>query len=126
MLISLVIGGHGTWKIPSTEPVLFVCAPHANQFLDPVIVMQCVNRRIGFLTAAKSMRRKFIGAYARAMGSIPVERIQDVTEKGTGKVKIQGKLAEGIGTKFTKQLQPGRQALTSRSRNSFYLLLLLD
>jgi glycerol-3-phosphate O-acyltransferase/dihydroxyacetone phosphate acyltransferase len=31
-----------TWRIPKKGPVLFVAAPHANQFVDPIILMRTV------------------------------------------------------------------------------------
>jgi hypothetical protein len=97
------IGSRGSHKIPKSGPVLFACAPHANQasawrlhsfsssplllgaesrfggpcgqssaadwcewqFLDPVVVLRAATGRsdIGYLAAAKSMRRKFIGMW---------------------------------------------------------------
>ncbi|KAJ2548368.1 Glycerol-3-phosphate/dihydroxyacetone phosphate acyltransferase, partial [Coemansia sp. RSA 1878] len=51
--------------IPRTGPVMFVVAPHHNQFVDPVILLMHAMRRVYFLTAAASMRRKFIGFYGR-------------------------------------------------------------
>jgi hypothetical protein len=43
------------------------------QFLDPILLSSEVHRethrRVQFLTAAKSMHRKFIGFFARLMGS---------------------------------------------------------
>ena len=72
---------------PEGTPVIFICAPHANQFLDPFVVMCGVGRSdVAFLTAAKSMRRRFVGAFARLLQSIPVERSSDLTAKGTGTV----------------------------------------
>jgi len=105
------ISYRGTHKIPDSGPVIFVCAPHSNQFLDPLIVLQAVHREIGFLAAAKSMRRKYIGIMARALGAISVERAQDLAKSGKGKVwtSEKGKYIHGIGdTQFTKVLQPGR------------------
>ena len=65
-----------SWRIPKKGPVIFVAAPHANQFIDPLILMRVVRhdakRRIAFLIAEKSMRRKFIGFAASLVGSVPV------------------------------------------------------
>jgi len=104
------ISYRGTHKIPETGAVVFVCAPHSNQFLDPLIVLQAVHREIGFLAAAKSMRRKYIGMMARALCAISVERAQDLAKGGKGKVwtSEKGKYIHGIGdTQFTNVLKPG-------------------
>jgi len=102
----------GAFKIPTRGPVIFVAAPHANQFVDSLILMRQVRlesgRRISFLVAEKSMRLKFIGNLARAMGSISVARAQDMTRTGTGKIKYQqaenALVITGIGTKFKSEV----------------------
>ena len=93
---------------PEGTPVIFVCAPHANQFLDPFVVMCGVGRSdVAFLTAAKSMRERFVGAIARLLQSIPVERSNDLTANGTGTVWLSaedGTTLLGRGTRFTEEL----------------------
>lgn len=103
------ISYRGVHRVPSSGPVIFVCAPHANQFLDPLMVMQAVGRNVGFLAAAKSMRRKYIGILATVLGSISVERAQDLAVTGEGKVTTteHGKYIHGKNTKFTKYLKSG-------------------
>jgi len=54
--------------------------------LDPILVMGATTRSVGFLAAAKSMRRKWVGMFAKALNSIPVERPQDLATPGTGKI----------------------------------------
>jgi hypothetical protein len=44
-----------------------VTAPHSNQFLDPLLLIKNVRRRVDFLCAQKSFERKFIGPCVRAM-----------------------------------------------------------
>ena len=57
----------GEARIPATGPVMFVCAPHANQFLDGIVVMKAVGRSdVGFLTAAATMRRKYVSGAGEA------------------------------------------------------------
>ncbi|KAI9775437.1 MAG: hypothetical protein M1835_005829 [Candelina submexicana] len=99
----------GSWKIPKRGPVIFVAAPHANQFVDPLLLMRVVyleaHRRISNLIAGKSMRRKFVGPCARAAGAIPVERALDSTKPGSGTIYLPDPendptLVRGIGTKF--------------------------
>ncbi|RKO98912.1 hypothetical protein CXG81DRAFT_15285, partial [Caulochytrium protostelioides] len=74
----------GAYKIPKTGPVIFVAAPHSNQFVDPVVLFQHCNREIGFIAAAASMRKPLVGLLARLFNSIPVERPQDLTTAGRG------------------------------------------
>ncbi|BEI83697.1 hypothetical protein CcaverHIS002_0403010 [Cutaneotrichosporon cavernicola] len=112
----------GAWNIPKKGPLLFIAAPHANQFLDPLVLFSEVRkesgRRVSMLTAAKSMDRKFIGAVARAFHSIPVSRAADYAKTGTGKVMLDdsnGLIVRGVGTTFTKQVQPRSQILLPKS-----------
>ncbi|KAF2465509.1 CTR1 suppressor protein [Lindgomyces ingoldianus] len=106
-----------SWKVPKHGPVLFVCAPHANQFVDPLILMRVVkkesDRRIHFLIAEKSMKRRFIGAMAGLAGSVPVGRAMDSTKSAVGKIYLPDPvndpcLIRGIGTDFeSKDFQAG-------------------
>lgn len=63
----------GAWRIPKNNegPIIFVGAPHHNQFLDPLLlsseVRRASGRRVAFLTAEKSLKRRFVGAAARVM-----------------------------------------------------------
>lgn len=82
----------GAFHIPRDGPVIFVGAPHHNQvcwrscrpscvldqslllqFLDPLLlsleVFRETHRQVQFLTAAKSMERKWVGFFARLMDS---------------------------------------------------------
>lgn len=47
----------GAFNIPREGPVLFICGPHANQFLDPLLLFsetrKEAGRRVSVLTAAK-------------------------------------------------------------------------
>ena len=107
------VKSRGTFHIPRTGPIIFVIAPHANQFIDPLLVMLKVRhysgRRIAFLTAAKSYRRKFIGKFARLTGAIPVERAQDLLKAAPGTIKIDldgdATVVKGTGTRFTRDCQ---------------------
>ncbi|KAF1969582.1 CTR1 suppressor protein [Bimuria novae-zelandiae CBS 107.79] len=99
----------GSWKVPKEGPVLFVCAPHANQFVDPLILMRVVkketDRRIHVLTAEKSMKRKFVGTMAAASGAVPVGRAMDKTKPAPGKIYLPDPindpcLVRGVDTNF--------------------------
>ncbi|KAF2203980.1 hypothetical protein GQ43DRAFT_410480 [Delitschia confertaspora ATCC 74209] len=106
-----------SWKVPKAGPVLFVCAPHANQFVDPLILMRVVRkeaeRRIRFLIAEKSMQRKFVGFAAGMAGSVPVGRALDATKPVKGKIYLPDPindpcLIRGVGTDFeSKDVQVG-------------------
>lgn len=108
------IKSRGAFKIPKTGPVIFVGAPHANQFVDPIILMNQVKkvsgRRISFLVAGKSYRTKVIGMMAKCQLSIPVERPQDNLIPGKGRIFVDfdndACFVMGEDTKFTEYLQP--------------------
>ncbi|EMG45178.1 putative glycerol-3-phosphate acyltransferase [Candida maltosa Xu316] len=101
----------GAFKIPREGPVIFVAAPHHNQFVDPIILMNQVNneahRRISFLIAAKSYKLKAVGTMAKCQLSIPVVRPQDNLVSGSGKIFIDFDkdplVVIGKGTKFTTE-----------------------
>ncbi|KAF8188418.1 glycerol-3-phosphate O-acyltransferase [Pholiota molesta] len=82
----------GAYHIPKEGPVIFVGAPHNNQFLDPLLlsleVYRETHRHVQFLTAAASMNRKWVGFFARLMDSIPVSRAADMASPGKGRVWI--------------------------------------
>lgn len=98
----------GAWRVPQTGPVLFVAAPHANQFVDAIILQRTLryeaNRRASLLIAQKSVHG-FIGWGSRQVGSVPVGRAQDAAKPATGTVYLPDPindptLVRGIGTKF--------------------------
>ncbi|KAL8769094.1 MAG: hypothetical protein Q9209_004880 [Squamulea sp. 1 TL-2023] len=106
----------GSWKIPRRGPIIFVAAPHANQFVDPLILMRVIKteaqRRIAWLIAEKSMKRKFIGGAARLLGPVSVGRALDSTKPGAGKIYLPDPkgnplLVRGNGTNFEKQAEVG-------------------
>ncbi|KAE8144647.1 putative glycerol-3-phosphate acyltransferase Sct1 [Aspergillus avenaceus] len=99
----------GSWKIPRKDPVILVAAPHANQFVDSLILMRVMRsearRRISWLIAEKSFRRKFIGLLARSIGTVPVARAMDNMKPGQGTIYMpdpvnQPTLIRGIDTDF--------------------------
>lgn len=101
----------GAYRIPRNGPLIFVAAPHANQFVDPILVMRQVSlhagRRISFLVAEASLKRKFVGNLAKAAMSIGVVRAQDNLKLAKGKIHVDYEkdplLVIGEGTEFTKQ-----------------------
>ncbi len=84
----------GFHNVPKEGPVLFCVAPHANQFVDPIMLVITCGRSVGFLAvewhldkkAKKSMDKFWIGLFARWLNSIPVERPQDLLKTGAGLV----------------------------------------
>ncbi|KMU82845.1 CTR1 suppressor protein [Coccidioides immitis H538.4] len=101
------------WRIPRRGPVIIVAAPHANQFVDSVLLMRivkhCVNRRVSFLIAEKSMREPYIGAMAGQMGAVPVVRAMDHVKPAQGQIYLPDpekdpSLLRGKGTDFTSSL----------------------
>lgn len=100
----------GAFRLPRKGPIIYVAAPHANQFVDGLILMQQVynesQRRISFLVAEKSYNHPVIGTLAKCQLSIPVVRAQDNLIKGSGKIFINDDdktLVIGKGTVFTKE-----------------------
>ena len=98
-----------SYRIPKTGPVIFVAAPHANQFVDPLILMRTVRqdakRRIAFLIAEKSMRRRFVGLLAGAVGSVSVGRALDSMKPAKGSIYLPDPdgdptLVKGVDTNF--------------------------
>ncbi|EKM82709.1 hypothetical protein AGABI1DRAFT_34488 [Agaricus bisporus var. burnettii JB137-S8] len=115
----------GAFNIPRDGPVIFVGAPHNNQFLDPLLlsleVYRETHRKVQFLTAAMSMKRKWIGFFARIMESIPVARAADSAKPGTGFVWLSPDdpcLVIGEGTQFTKEFSTKMQIMLPKSVNS--------
>ncbi|KAL8724949.1 MAG: hypothetical protein Q9181_006600 [Wetmoreana brouardii] len=106
----------GSWKIPRRGPIIFVAAPHANQFVDPLILMRVIKteaqRRIAWLIAEKSMKRKFIGGAASLLGPVTVGRALDSTKPGSGKIYLPDPtgdplLVRGNGTDFENETEVG-------------------
>ncbi|KAF8163273.1 glycerol-3-phosphate O-acyltransferase [Crassisporium funariophilum] len=115
----------GAFNIPREGPVIFVGAPHNNQFLDPLLlsleVYKETHRHVQFLTAAKSMERKAVGFFARLMDSIPVSRAADSAKPGAGRIWISPDdacLVLGEGTKFLTEFSPRMQIMLPKSVNS--------
>ncbi|KAL7318356.1 Glycerol-3-phosphate/dihydroxyacetone phosphate acyltransferase [Mucor circinelloides] len=101
----------GAHKIPKEGPVIFVVAPHANQFVDPIVLMRECGRRVSFLIAEKSMHQRGIGFFARMISAIPVIRPQDLAKPGQGRIQLLNRKTDplriiGIDTQFTTQLKP--------------------
>lgn len=100
----------GSFNIPAKGPLVFVIAPHHNQFVDGLVVMSQVRehlgRRIAFLIANKSYNRNLIGHAAKLCSAIPVERSQDLLKTGKGKIFVvpdsDGFSIRGEGTQFTQ------------------------
>ncbi|KAH9001300.1 glycerol-3-phosphate O-acyltransferase [Lactarius akahatsu] len=115
----------GAFNIPRDGPVIFVAAPHHNQFLDPVLLANAVyretGRQVSFLIAAKSMKRKAIGFFAKLIKCIPVARAADDAKPGTGKIRLAPDdpfVVLGEGTKFLSEFTPRMQIMLPRSVGS--------
>ncbi|AAS54791.2 AGR301Cp [Eremothecium gossypii ATCC 10895] len=69
---------------PQGRPAIVVCAPHANQFVDPTLVMTQVkklpgqhSRRPCFVMAAASFKKPLVGMLGRWTAGISVDRAAD-------------------------------------------------
>ncbi|HEY6118669.1 MAG TPA: lysophospholipid acyltransferase family protein [Pyrinomonadaceae bacterium] len=69
----------GLDQVPATTPVIFVLN-HPNALVDPVFLLCLAPRRISFLAKAPLFRMPVLGAFVRAMDSLPVYRRQDEGE----------------------------------------------
>ncbi|KAJ6482556.1 hypothetical protein C8R45DRAFT_304732 [Mycena sanguinolenta] len=111
----------GSFNIPKDGPVIFVGAPHNNQFLDLLLGLEVwkeSGRRVQFLVAAASMQRAFIGFWARLINSIPVARAADSIKPGTGRVRLSPEnpcLVIGEGTRFLTEFKPRMQIMLPKS-----------
>ncbi|KAL1743957.1 hypothetical protein HDZ31DRAFT_64566 [Schizophyllum fasciatum] len=107
----------GSHHIPRTGPVIFVAAPHSNQFLDLLLGLEIykeTGRRAQFLIAAASMKRRVVGFMARLLRNIPVARAQDSAKPGSGTISLAADdpcRIIGRGTRFTSEFSP-RMAIT--------------
>jgi glycerol-3-phosphate O-acyltransferase/dihydroxyacetone phosphate acyltransferase len=99
-----------TWRIPKRGAVIVVAAPHANQFVDSVLLMrilkQHAGRRVSFLIAEKSLREPYVGPLAARMGALPVTRAMDNIRPGKGEIFLadpagDGALLRGRNVDFT-------------------------
>ena len=118
-----VRGGHNVPPIGTAT--MLVCAPHANQFIDPSLVMVTTrklakesrnrSRQVCFVTAESSLKKKFVSLFGICTGAIPVPRAQDNLKPVDSDVKIycpdlennatmvKGRLDSGGSPKFTKR-----------------------
>ncbi|KAJ7444605.1 hypothetical protein B0H11DRAFT_2290705 [Mycena galericulata] len=118
------IRSRGSFNIPKEGPVIFVGAPHNNQFLDLLLGLEVYKesgRRVQFLVAAASMQRAVIGFFARLIESIPVARAADSVKPGIGRIRISSDdpcLVLGEGTRFTSDFTPRMQIMLPKSLDS--------
>lgn len=124
----------GAFRIPKQGPVIFVGAPHANQFVDPMLLMgqarNVAGRRISFLVAEKSLRRRFIGFVSRAANSIGVVRAQDNLKTASGVITLDPNdplLIRGQNTKFkTEAMERGLVGLPKSTGSSEIMEIISD
>ncbi|RYO73640.1 hypothetical protein DL764_010418 [Monosporascus ibericus] len=105
----------GAWRVPRSGPILFIAAPHANQFVDALVLQRTLKneakRRVGFLVAKKSVHG-FVGYASRQTGSVPVGRPQDVAKPAKGTIYLPNPIKDptlirGMGTDFEKETEVG-------------------
>ncbi|KAI0341694.1 glycerol-3-phosphate O-acyltransferase [Trametopsis cervina] len=114
----------GAFHVPRDGAVIFVAAPHHNQFVDFLLAIQVyreTGRRIQFLVAAKSMSRKVVGFFARLIHSIPVARAADYAKPAKGRLALADEdpcMITGYGTSFLSELEPKMQILLPKSVGS--------
>ncbi|EEB08170.1 glycerol-3-phosphate O-acyltransferase [Schizosaccharomyces japonicus yFS275] len=107
------VKSRGSFRVPRKSAVIFVAAPHANQFVDALILMKQIrfacDRRVSTLIAAKSMKVPIVGPIARAFQCIPVARAEDSARSAVGHLRLEDPekplYITGTDTKFT-QFEP--------------------
>ncbi|GMM36281.1 hypothetical protein DASC09_036060 [Saccharomycopsis crataegensis] len=105
----------GLQNVPKKGPVILVCAPHSNQFVDAAIVFtpikQFLGRNTSGIIAESSYKQRFMGMLAKLTDSIPVPRAQDNLKLvEAGKIYVNNSnidgdcftILNGLGTSFTK------------------------
>ena len=75
-------------------PAILAIGLHANQFVDPLIVILNSMRKISMLMAKTSTERKFVNFFARILEAIPVSRRMDYKRKGSGFISIDNREIE--------------------------------
>ncbi|KAI9302049.1 hypothetical protein BJ944DRAFT_167971 [Cunninghamella echinulata] len=121
----------GSHKVPLTGPVIFVAAPHANQFVDPLIVMRECHRRVSFLIAEKSMHQKGIGFFAKLVHAIPVVRPQDLAETGLGRIHLLNAKSNptsitGVDTAFLSHVRPQDTLILPRNAGKLQVVKVIS
>ena len=110
----------GSHKIPKNGSIIFVAAPHCNQFVDPIILISSSTRSIGFLMAAVSLKRKIVGFFGRMLDSIPVDRAQDYAKKCSGNISLSSINENnltliGEGTFFLSEIASQKQKFSNQA-----------
>ncbi|KAI1871358.1 uncharacterized protein JN550_004803 [Neoarthrinium moseri] len=109
------VSHRGAWYVPKKGPVLFIAAPHHNQFVDGITLQRTLRteaqRRVSLLIAQKSVHG-FVGWGSRQTGSVPVGRAQDSAKAAKGMIYMPDpinnpNIIRGIGTDFEKEAEVG-------------------
>ncbi|KAL7914425.1 acyltransferase [Trichoderma velutinum] len=105
----------GSSYVPRSGPVLFIVAPHVNQFIDGLLLQRALRneagRQVSLLVAQKSLQG-FVGWGARQVGSLPVGRSQDMAKSVSGLVYLPDPdadptLIHGVDTDFVTDAEVG-------------------
>jgi len=92
----------GKSNIPDDGPFI-ICGNHANQFIDPIMIISNVKKQLSFTIAASSFSKPIVGSLAKSLKAIPVKRPEDSKIKGSGKLVITGNKVKGVGSKFIEE-----------------------
>ncbi|KAI8983539.1 hypothetical protein BDB01DRAFT_128421 [Pilobolus umbonatus] len=72
--------------VPSSGPCIFIVGPHANQFIDGVVIHSINPRLTHTLMADVSYQKPLIGHIGKILNAIPVVRPQDIINEGSGRI----------------------------------------
>ncbi|CAG8792883.1 11111_t:CDS:2, partial [Dentiscutata erythropus] len=118
------IKSRGSHNIPKEGPVIFIGAPHANAFVDGLLLMKYSKRQVFLMIAQNAINYgHYVDILARAIRAIILKRPKDLAESGKGKIFLDESKADslrinGINTEFTNQLKVGYQISLPREYGS--------
>ncbi|ORX61488.1 hypothetical protein DM01DRAFT_1342469 [Hesseltinella vesiculosa] len=120
----------GLHNVPTDGPCIFIVGPHANQFVDGIVLFGANPRPSYAIMAAVSYNRPLIGHVGKILNAIPVVRPQDVVIKGEGLVFYDPDndplTIRGQGTKFTQDIHMRDFIIFGRNRKFHVATVLSD
>jgi len=72
-------------RVPPRGPVV-LAVNHPNNLIDTLIIGTIIHRKIHYLATATLFRNRFLAAFLRSVGVIPIHRRQDAPETAEGNV----------------------------------------
>lgn len=86
-----------------------------------MLILTHCRRKLGFLIAAKSMKRKIVGWFANKLNAIPITRANDEVFSGKGSVTVIGNNVKGKDTVFTSDFKSGYKIILPGYENGLQI-----